>query len=197
MVAATVLSPNHSGYDSIKSLLYKPHTETMQNFFRDNVEGLYNAGINMSETFVQGAKNLYDRYSSSEAVNKAKQMLYNTRVTLDRQTIYPIDMNNINNISPMMERWLLSSPDIIPLYEKQLCSGFDGTVEPFSIHKRDKVFNGILQDTEERGLEITYTFDDEEDMNFYSQLSILETWSLAKQLLDHGFDATSADLDEL
>lgn len=189
------------GGDAARAILYGPPSQEDQAYFAKNLEAIASTTTGSNSMFQAVANNLYQKYSSQQAINTAQNLLFSAQMTVSDEQIYPISPTNIKQANNIMKRWIMTTPEVAELYDRQNCNGFNDSVQRYDDHEYAKATDGFIRDVE-GGFEATEVWIDETDPDekvygYYEQVSIQHTFETAKHMILNGIDPTSEDLDDL
>lgn len=205
MIPVTVLK---GGDDVANALIYKPLSGVNMAYLQDQLQSTYANIRNIGERFVGAVKSMFNNEHSEEKLNRARMALYSAGVHFDQNMIHPVTYNNYSNMNLLMQRYVMSQPDVNAMYKKNKCYGFQETyVDPepgiYGEERTDyrRVMDGMLQfekDDEGLGYFMHYSdTSDADDLSTLDKMSVLQTWDVAARLLSEGLDPTHPDKEEL
>lgn len=194
------------GSDAFDAFMYPAPTQNFLNYIQHSIATASEKLGDIGRSFVNGAKELYERFNSDEAREQASALLYQVGANIGENVIQYYSPQNFANINMMMQYWAMENPMVRELYNNDMCYGFQDTYndpEPgVPAHERSGYLNamsGMLQFDEEDEGYIQHFSDssDDEELTLFQRLSILDTWASAESLILNGIDPTDPELNEL
>lgn len=205
MIAVNVL---RGGDDMANALIYKPLSQATMDYLGNHLSNTLSSIRNVSDRFVSTVRNMYDRFNGQEAINRAKMALYSAGIHFNQDMIYPVRYENYRDMNLMMQRYVMSQPDVSELYRKNKCYGFSDTfIDPepntYGEDRFDyqRVMDGVVQfRTGENGEAFIKHYsnsDDQDKLSILDKLSVIETWDTVSRLIADGLDPTDPNLNEI
>ena len=192
------------GDTAARALLYRQPNPTMIDYINTGLNRLMEYGNNLSEGFKTAISNVYNQYWSDSALEASKWVLHSVGGT-QQDVILPVPYETFNNANLLMQRYIISQPELNELYRKNMCHGFDGTyynIEPNTYgedrYEYQRVMDGVLQfNTEGSGYINHYSNSDEVELDFVEKITILDTWNNVARILAEGRDPSDPLLSDL
>lgn len=190
------------GDDVEKAILYRPPSRSLYNFLQDNYQHAMNYVRDVGNGFIDNLKSLYNKYTSEEAIQRTKDILYSTGMHFSQDVIAPIEYNQLNNANLIMQRYMMAHPKVGDLYRRGMLHGFSETFfdrEPdtYGEDRLDygRVMDGVLQFDEEGNGFVEYfiqndTIYDELDLTETEQFTLADMYSLVTAAISNGLDPT-------
>jgi len=194
------------GDAAFNALVYPPPDHNLLNYLQQNVEHARVAMTGISDTFVNMASNMYEKFNSSEVINAGKALLFGTETHLNHNVVYPISYGHLNEANMIMQRYIIAEPEVNKMYHQNTCEGFQETYmdfEPENVgtERMDyrNVMNGVVQyDDNGDGYIMHYVDSNEyEPLDTLDKFSVLHTWDAVAYSIAVGVDPTSIDDSEL
>lgn len=193
------------GEYAANALIYKPLSQTTSEYLHRHLDSTLNSIKGISTSFVDGVRGLYDRFSSSEAIQRAKMLLYGAGMHLSEDVIYPVSYSRYD-VNLIMQKYIMACPEVSELYKRNKCYGFQDTyVDPepgtYGTDRFDyqRVMNGwlISKDKSDDNYFIHYSNSDpEERLSTIDQLAIRKTWDVVNRIIAEGRDPTHPDREK-
>lgn len=193
----------------------EPHP-SMLNFLRQQTQQLGQYIQQTGNTFAQNAYNAYETYYSDGALRNARVALSKVKSYFREDTIRELaSVYDIQQAGLVMQRYLMSQPDLRELYNAGRCNGYNGTYydpSPGMIGERDynyrRAVNGLMQLTEptEEDPDGNWKFEifseelheGDRELDLHEQIAISNTWDRIKYSLAHSLlDPSSPSGDML
>lgn len=199
MIACDVVGGGEYGANA---LLYKPLSQHTIAYLNDRLNSTLERIKSVGSSFVNATRGLYDKYNSREAIQRAKMVLHGAGMHLAQDIIYPVRYDAYRDINLLMQRYVMSQPDVSDMYRRNLCHGFQDTfVDPepgtYGEDRYDyqRVMSGVLQFEENGdGYFKFYSNDDpEEELDNLDKISVLDSWDTVVRLIAEGKDPTRTD----
>ncbi len=195
--------------EAFNALVYGQPTQDMLNYIDHSMGQVKDKLGDLGTNFMNRANELYNRFSSNEAIMKSKHILNRAGIHVSDDVIYYIPEEKIYNPNIEMQHWIMSEPEIRHMYDRQLCNGYSETYFDYDDHTaKPKERLEYMQVMD--GVSTSDPFNKEDTVSFYSydrdnrreidnidRISILDTWRNAKNVLASGFDPTDPDKVEL
>lgn len=189
------------------ALIYKPLSQDTSMYLQRHLDSTLQSIRNVGNNFVDAVKGLYNRFSSSDAINRAKMYLHNAGMHLSQDVIYPVKYDRYT-VNLIMQRYIMSYPEVNELYRKNKCNGFqDSFLDPepgaYGTDRFDyqRVMDGWMQ-FEKDEEQIAYfnhfsNSDEEPELNVLDQIAIRDTWDTVARLIAEGVDPTDPNGNKL
>lgn len=196
----------HGGTDSFNAMIYQQPNNAVLNYINNNIEAARVMLGNVGSSFINTAKEMYNRYNGTEALNRTKMLMMNVGSHLNNDTIHYVSQAQIHNMNMIMQRYVMANPIISDLNSKNMCNGFQETyfdMEPdtYGTEREDyrRVMDGMLTFNKE-GYSILNHYmssNEEEPLHITEKISILDTWEMVERLIVGGIDPTDPELGAL
>ncbi len=159
--------------------------------------------------------NNFNYFSNGNAINRARDIVLKYAPDSCSKTDYTnyvlplITLENQQNASPVMQRWIMANPEIRSIYLKQRCDGYNETYTNLYGNKIGeehydyrRVMNGIGVEQENGDIDFVQYFDElvegDRELTLLEQTDILNTWNTTNMILSlWEDDPTSSDGDKL
>ena len=198
----------HGGEFGANALIYKPMSQSTSEYLHRHLDSALASIRNVSSNFVDSVKNLYNRFSSAEAINRAKMFLHSAGMHLAQDVIYPVRYDRYRDINLIMQSYVMAKPEVSELYRKNKCYGFQDTYidpEPNCYGKDrfdyQRVMDGWIQyenDDDQLGYFMHYSNSDPQDeLSTMDQIAVQSTWDVVARLIAEGIDPTHPDGESL
>jgi len=188
---------------AFNTMAYAPHDQSMLDYFRDSIDYASNAIGNISTSFIDTARNVYDSFNNSDVLNRARMLVSNMGTHINPNAIFSYnDYNSVNQATPYMMEYIMAQPDMWQLNQDQMCDSYDGiyynsdiTADTYSNHTRyQEVMDGAVQYDENGDSYITHYYNtDANELLSSEQFGIRETWNTVVNMLADGRDPSSID----
>lgn len=188
-----------------EALLYRPPSRQLATYLQDNFSSAMENIRSKSSAFMNRISDLYHRYTSDEAIIRAKDVLHNSSTYLHDDIITRTNYHDLNNTTLATQRYIMASPEIGKLHKRNMIHGYQDTFKDFEdgVYGEDRtdymrVMDGILQFDEETGeayYNKYYFVDETGDMELTDneKYSIIESWKQVSYYLAQGIDPTDPD----
>ena len=187
-----------------EAMLYRPPSRQLADYLQSNFSSAMERIRSTNTTFINRLNDLYHRYTSDEAIVRAKDVLYDSSTYLHDDVITRTNYHDLNNTTLANQRYIMASPEIGRLHRRNMVHGFQDTFKDFEegIYGEDRtdykrVMDGIMQfDEEGNAFYNKYYFVDETgdmDLTDNEKYSILESWKQVSYYLAQGIDPTDPD----
>jgi hypothetical protein len=166
---------------------------------------LQNFNAALTETGMQGARELYQRINDSTAIRMAKAAIRHAKGMYQPNVIIQIDdIEGFRSATPMMQNYIMAQPDLRDLYHQQRVNGYSDTyidIDPQRNYGQHyyyrRVMDGVVQDTEVDGefQWVAKQYCDElleghTDLTNQERHDILLTWDKIQAILAEERDPT-------
>ena len=194
----------HGTSELERAILCRPPSRQLADYLQNNFSSAMERIRSTSSTFINKVNDLYHRYTSDEAIARAKDALYDSGAYLHDDVITRTNYHDLNNTTLANQRYIMASPEIGRLHRRNMVHGFQDTFKDFEegIYGEDRtdykrVMDGIMQfDEEGNAFYNKYYFVDETgdmDLTDNEKYSILESWKQVSYYLAQGIDPTDPD----
>lgn len=204
------------GAEVFDALIYhEPHPETM-NFLQNQFDNMSNAFGSAGSAFMETARNTWERFGSSDALQRAKAAVRMVKHMWQRDEIRSIwEMGAFQQAPLSMQRFLMANPVVREKFNNQLIDGYSDTyvdMYPKAIgwahYDYQLARHGFFQVTEpekeggDHGFHVEFFFDDpvqgDRRLTHIEQHDIDISWDAMNALLaDGGEDPTSVYANKL
>lgn len=195
--------------DEFNALAFGRKHQNTLNYISQSMNNFTDTFINAGSMFMNRAKELYDRFNSSEALNFARNIRskYLSINELHNEVVFLNSLSDIQNCSPYMQRWVMANPVIREdWYFKHRLDGYNDTyTNMFGNCSGEKhydyrrVINGLMTDDRDKiDIYIEEEIEDDPVLSLRDQIKILHSWNLTNMYLSKGKnDPTSKEGNEL
>lgn len=182
------------------------HQATLQ-YLENQFTNISNTLTDAGRRFVETSRAIYQREHDVGLIAKAKALVRTAKNIFHPNTIVPLNtLEEIRSAQPIMQRYIMSFPELRKLYFSQRIDGYSDTyadVEPGRIgpghYDYRRATNGMIMDeVDEDGHyrwrvsqymeELRYG---DRELTFTEKADILSTWDVIKMYLDHAVDPTN------
>jgi len=190
----------NGGDEAFNALVYPQPSSAVISYLKNNIESAMSTVSNMSQGFIDNVKRMYSSVNGSEALLNGKLLTMNAGVHLNQNVIYPV--HNFQDTNLIMQRYLMSCPEVSELNKNNMCHGFQETYLDLEegVYGTDRtdyrdVMSGILTYEGEHGEGVfkRYYHTDGVDLDFIDKLSIITTWDNARKMINDRLDPTDPD----
>lgn len=168
----------------------------MINYIQNKLNTLPTVMGQYGTEYINQAKELANRYISTEAVNKVKNFLFNHNpVQFNPNAIRRLNtVEDMQLASPIMQDYIMANP-----YIREHSNEVYGYVDTYQDTNEDLIFNTTIRErrvtdgiltSNEVDKKVDYYFteytdnvEEIEEMDFLDQLSLINTWDMAVHLL--------------
>lgn len=167
------------------------------NYFRDNYSKVNNYLGNSASAFKSSVSNIYNNFISSNAINRAKQVISNLDLGTgfnDRVVHYVADPRLARGV---MRKYIMANPKVDELFNRNILEGYATTDYqhsnmPLEYRKEyQEVIDGIIQDD---GTSTDYMESDDTWLSLHEQQAVLRTWDQMATMLINDEDPTASTL---
>jgi hypothetical protein len=197
----------YGGSDTYDALLYganrHPGTVSYLQNQLNTLSNLSSSFIDAGNSFVERAKEVYNRFNSSEAIRTARAAIRKLGSMFQSNEIMDIwDLGNFQNAPLICQRFIMAEPSVRELYHKQRIDGYSDTyldVQPGKIGKDHydyrRAMNGIVEELpedSESGWKVTIWAEDlhegDRDLTLDEQHDVQMLWQRVRAYMKHGKD---------
>lgn len=185
--------------DDFDALVYgEPHRGTMD-YIQQKFDTLAQTGGQWAQEFLSSARKAFDGFMGSEAMRRARAV---KNKLLDgffvQDSIKPLfSVGAIQNAGSVMQRYIMSCPEVREMYHEQRIDGFSVTyVDPNPGLSGDddytyrRVMDGVVQEAEDGSMHIRFYVEEVEEgdrrLRVDEKSDVLHTWDAVKALLAAG-----------
>lgn len=170
-------------------------------FHRDN-----SMLTDVGRQFLSTANEVYQRLNDPEIGRMARKLVRGIKGIAHPNTIVTFNtIEECQKAKPVMQRYIMSMPEIRRLYHRQLCDGFSDSyvdVEPGKVawdhYDYRRVMQGIVEEviypSGEEGWKSTMTIEDlhegDRELDVDEKFSILRTWDTIQDAINAKIDPT-------
>lgn len=177
-----------------RAVLYGMPRESMINYVNDVTQKLSNSFSWLSEKVSM----VKDRFFSSEALNRARETIYNTSFQFNDDIIHRVTYESYRP-NLLTSRYLMANPFLYRQYQQGLSSDFGGTfidVDPAE-NPEDRidymnVMDGMYVPDEDGGSITTSILEFDNPLDEMDQMTILDNWDISLGLKMMGLDPTAS-----
>lgn len=181
-----------------------PHPATLD-FIQRQVHNATDTLTAAGRQFMQGAHELYEKYSSSHAMRIMRAAARAATHFWESNTIrYLADIGAMQHAPQVMHRWIMAEPEVRKLYHENRCDGYSHSyvdAAPNDIgdshYDYRRVMQGVVVETEDGGWKARTWHeeleDDDYEFSMEEKADILDSWWAIRQIIRAGGeDPTSA-----
>lgn len=197
----------YGGDEAFDALLYTQENPINQQYVVQQLERVNTALSDSGRAFMDASRELYERIHNSEAAQAARAALRMAKSLFQPNVIGYLDtLDRLQSAPPIMQRWIMSSPEVRPLYQQQRCHGYGEAyitdMSPGQSLEQDynwrRVMDGVvvMEETDDgwgwysRQYVEEILPGDRELINF-EKLDILRTWDIVRMAIEAGDDPTN------
>lgn len=191
------------GEHALNALLYKQPDERFLDYLNSHMSSAYQAIGEAGDRFMSNVRGMYDKYNASDVLQLGKMLLSRTGTHFSQDVIYNVPYERLGEANLIMQRYIMAQPDLSKMYNKNMCSGFNGTyidIEPgvYGTQRTEyiQVMDGVLQFNDNGGDDghfRHYSDSNTDDLDVISKLSILDTWRSVELAIARGIDPSDVD----
>lgn len=188
----------HGGGDAWNAILFPMQNQNNQQYFYNQVNNFSNMLTDVGSRFMSEAKAAYERINSSEAMAIARAAIRAAGGVFQNQITPLRDLEQLQQATPLMQRWVMAFPDIRNLYHAQQCSGYAESyvdMHPGDVGTKHydyrRVMDGVVIDSDEGSVAVHYVEDllqGDRDLTHHEKVDILNAWDLMSLILDSKSD---------
>lgn len=163
-------------------------------YFKQQLE---NIGTNLNEqakVFYQDVQDLYNKFNSSEAMRLMRSAMKSAASLFNDNIIRPLTtVDELQNASLQMQRWIMANPVIRQMYHDQQCDGYSDTyvdIEPGKVADQHydyrRVMDGIVVCNEDAEYFTEYfedLYEGDRDLILSEQSDVLRTWEVLEAMV--------------
>lgn len=163
-------------------------------YFKQQLE---NIGTNLNEqakVFYQDVQDLYNKFNSSEAMRLMRSAMKSAASLFNDNIIRPLTtVDELQNASLQMQRWIMANPIIRQMYHDQQCDGYSDTyvdIEPGKVADQHydyrRVMDGIVVCNEDQEYFTEYfedLYEGDRDLILSEQSDVLRTWEVLEVMV--------------
>jgi len=196
----------YGGGDAFDSLLYTTQQNPVnQQYFQTQIDRINHTLTESGRAFMEASRTIYDQINSSEAAQLARLALRSAKSLFQPNVVQYIDtLDHLQSAPPIMQRWIMSQPDIRERYQQQRCHGYGDLyttdMSPGLSGEQDynyrRVMDAVVVIEEEGGgwYARQYSEDllpDDRELSNYEKIDILRTWDIVRMAIEAGDDPTN------
>lgn len=189
------------------ALIYKPPSDNLINYLKGNMAHIWDKASQYTSQFCQTVQDMYNSLNSDDVILKSKLLLNQFGSHISQDAIYVVPYEHLNEANLMMQRYIMSQPDMNKLHKRNMCFGYAETYferEPdtFGEERLDyqAVMDGVLQYDRNDGIGYTCHYSNMESdtpLSTIDQFSILDTWDNVVRALEEGKDPSDPLYEDL
>jgi len=169
-------------------------------FMKSTFNNISNTLTSGGREFFSNAKDIFEEYNGSRALQLAKAALSKMNNAFVRNDVHSIwDIDKFQNAPIVMQRWIMAEPTVRQKFHEQQCDGYSNQyvdVSPGEIGESHydyrRVMNGMVVTSDDGPEKVTHYLDELEEgdreLRFDEQLDILNTWERVAFLMNAGGD---------
>lgn len=184
------------GVDSFNAGIYgMPHQNNLD-YFKNQINTLsaLNVVSNLGKSFIEGAKSVYDRFNSSEALNLVRAVNRQSKVMFQPEMVKSLfDIVDFQTASITMQRWVMANPVVRQMAIDQRINGYSDTYvdyQPGKIAEQQydyrRVMTGVVQQQDDTWF-VKHFIDNlregDTTLSSFDKLDILNTWKICEMFL--------------
>lgn len=175
--------------DAFDALVYpQQHPDTVR-FLQNQVSNIANTLTDAGRAFMQRSREVFEQYNSSAAMRFAREVMQSVKGAFETPCIKPLwTVNEMQNASLLMQRWIMANPTVRKMYHAQRCDGYSDTyvdMAPGVIGEDHydwrRVMDGAIVFDEDGDWKSTQYLDEliegDRDLLHEEKVDILNTWN--------------------
>ena len=186
--------------DAWRSAVYGQNSASALAFLQSQYKQVGNYVNDATKKFYQASQQAFEHYNGAEAMRYARKVLTGLNITSDAQYVIPLNsVNDFQKASDTMQRWIMASPIVRDMYNRQRCDGYSDTYQDFDpgktgehLYDYRRAVNGLVQFKEDGNYQAVNYYeelrDNDRELDFGEQLAIAHTWRVAEILMNFGKD---------
>lgn len=191
--------------DAWSAAVYGETNPSTTAFLANQFNNFSGAITDAGKKFYQAGLEAFNHFNGSEAMRFARKVISSINGAFDTPYIHEYrTLEQMQNASTLMQRWVMANPTVRGLYHQQLCDGYSETYtdkEPGRIGDQHYDYRvatqGLVKFDEEDGWKTSIYFEElkegDRDLLLEEQVAIAHTWSALEALAALGEDPTSAN----
>lgn len=196
----------HNANDVFSALLFSGQSGANAQFFQQQIQQLSMMPVHdqIQQQWIQQAQATYEHSYGDEAIRRQREILRDYGVDSSAQynaIVEILDLQLLQQASPVMQDWLMCSPDLDLLYTQQRIDGYSATYVRNAHAVKDRaaaVLDGVV---DEEGSHTTtycdYLDDAGNHLNLYQKNDIMLSWEAALMYIGMGHDPTNVTGESL
>ncbi len=199
------------GQAEFNGLVYgDKHPGTMQ-FLQNQIgQGFSNTMTDIGQRMFNSVQNLYEKFNGENVLRLAKAARRKVTGIFQQDVVKPLwSIEEIQQATLVMQRWVMAHPGLRKLYHEQRCDGYSDTyvdMQPDSIGEKHydyrRVMDGFGTEDSDGNLQFIHYYDDVPDddpeLSIHDRVDIVNTWDMISRYLKHtNHDPSSIYGDEL
>ncbi|MGI9212587.1 MAG: hypothetical protein ACR2HF_08950 [Methylococcaceae bacterium] len=196
----------HGGGDAFDSILYAQQNPANQYYIQQQLERINTTLTDSGRAFMSACNEIYQQVNSSEAMQLARSALRAAKSLFQPNVIQYLDtLEQIQTAPPIMQRWVMSCPDIRALYQQQRCHGYgEAYTTDFSPNKIGdadynyrRVMDGVVvvEEAEEGWTWYSRQYaedllEGDRELSAFERLDVIRTWDIVRMAIEAGDDPT-------
>lgn len=186
------------GQAEFNGLVYgDKHPGTMR-FLQNQIgQGFSNTMSEVGQRMLSSVHGLYEKFNGENVIRLAKAARRKISGIFQQDVVKPLwSVDEIQQATLVMQRWVMAQPDLRKLYHEQRCDGYSNTyldMQPDSIGEKHydyrRVMDGLGREDTDGNLVFTHYYDDvhEDDVTLTLQdkVDITNTWDMISRYLKH------------
>jgi hypothetical protein len=189
------------GSDAFDAVLYPQQNPNVQAYLYQQVSNISQTLTDVGRQFMASAQTVYDQINSSQAMALAQAAIRAAKGLFHPNQIIDIDtLMGLQSAQPVMQRWIMSCPDVRERYNRKQCAGYGDTyvdVSPGGIRETDynyrRVMNGVVQEEGDEVFVRHYQenlLEGDAELTPWQQHAVLRSWDIAALFMAQGHDVT-------
>ena len=116
----------HGGMDAARATIFGPPDQNTINYFGSLTDRLGSMVSSFNSQILESAQKVYNAFSSNEAIEKAKRLLYgiNTNAVNDF-AIYEVPYGQTPQANHIMRDYIMANPNVYDLYNNNMVNAFE------------------------------------------------------------------------
>lgn len=189
----------YGGDTAFDAILYPQQNPTNDYYIQNQLAQFGSTLSDVGRNFMEASRAVYDKLNSSEAMRLAQAAIRAAKGLFHPNQIVPLEtLEQLQNAQPIMQRWVMSCPEIRELYHAQRCNGYDGTyvdVSPAAIGEGDynyrRVMDQVIVETDDDWYVRIYSDDllpGDRELTTMEKVDILSTWDIVRLFVNQNKD---------
>lgn len=186
-----IISGGTAAWDAIA---YGQQNPSNLQYFKNQLQSIGQTLNDQAKDFYKDIHDIYDRFTNSDAMRLMRTAMKSAASLFNDNIIRPLtDIDQLQNASYQMQRWVMANPVIRQMYHDQQCDGYSDTYtdnEPNKLgndhYDYRRVMQGVVVCNEDNEYFETYLEDllpGDRELTVDEQSDIFVTWDILEAMI--------------
>lgn len=180
--------------DAFDAMVYGAQHPNTINYLSNQVNNISNTLTEAGRAFMQRSKQAFDFFNGNAAIEFARKVVSSVKSVFQSEHVIRLwEIDNLQQATLTMQRWIMANPMVRELYHSQRIDGYSdtysdihGLVSGADHYDYRRVMDGMMTITDDDYHFTEYVeplIEGDRDLTFGEQVDIIHTWDAVEAIL--------------